>query len=107
MNFSDLQGISEALVRNRSGKGNRHGGAEANDADSNKDDSDDTESEASIEDGLKEDVLALRNYHFIALTTYADTFEMHSLVQLATRIPSIIHTYERCGYLRRATKRLR
>ncbi|KAH7346040.1 hypothetical protein BKA66DRAFT_517051 [Pyrenochaeta sp. MPI-SDFR-AT-0127] len=43
------------------------------------------ESEASIEDGFEEVVLALRNYPVIAFITDADTFEMYGLVQPATR----------------------
>jgi tetratricopeptide (TPR) repeat protein len=36
-------------------------------------------------DEFEDDVLALRDYSFIAVTRDASTFEMHSLVQLATR----------------------
>jgi hypothetical protein len=38
------------------------------------------------DDEFEDDVLALRDYSFIAVTEDAKTFEMHSLVQLATRM---------------------
>ncbi|KAF2841090.1 hypothetical protein M501DRAFT_949222, partial [Patellaria atrata CBS 101060] len=57
MSFFDRQGIPEALIR----------------------------TQTSIDDGFEEDILTLRNYSFIALTTDAITFDMHRLVQLATR----------------------
>ncbi|KAF1935426.1 hypothetical protein EJ02DRAFT_507071 [Clathrospora elynae] len=85
MSFFDRQGIPETLVRNQSGTGNRQGGVEAINADGENCNSDDSESEASIEDGFEEDVLTLRNYLFIALTTDATMFDMHGLVQLATQ----------------------
>jgi tetratricopeptide (TPR) repeat protein len=58
MSFFDRQGIQEALLRRQSG---------------------------TADDGFEEDVLALRDYSFITVTRDASTFEMHSLVQLATR----------------------
>jgi hypothetical protein len=36
-------------------------------------------------DKFEEDVLALRDYLFITVTKDAETFKMHSLVQLATQ----------------------
>jgi hypothetical protein len=85
MSFFDRQGIPEALVRNQSGTGNGRGGVKAINADGENSDSDDSELEANINDGFEEDILTLRNYSFIALTTDATTFGMHGLVQLATR----------------------
>ncbi|KAI0571336.1 hypothetical protein A1F96_08973 [Pyrenophora tritici-repentis] len=58
MSFFDRQGIQEALLHRQS---------------------------SAADDGFEEDVLALRDYSFITVTRDADTFEMHSLVQLATR----------------------
>ncbi|KAF2802858.1 uncharacterized protein BDZ99DRAFT_503579 [Mytilinidion resinicola] len=86
MSFFDRQGIPETLIRNRSGTENRHGDVDAINADGEKSnsDSDDSESETSVDDGFEEDIFTLRNYSFIALTTDA-TFNMHRLVQLATR----------------------
>ncbi|KAH7400586.1 putative kinesin [Phaeosphaeria sp. MPI-PUGE-AT-0046c] len=58
MSFFDRQGIQECLLHRQS----------------------------SITDNdFEDDVLALRDYSFIAVTQDAKTFEMHSLVQLATR----------------------
>lgn len=85
MSFFDRQGIPEALVRNQSRTGNRHGGVEAINTDGENSDSDDSKLEASVDDGFEEDILTLRNYSFIALTTDATMFDMHGLVQLATR----------------------
>ena len=58
MSFFDRQGIQEGLLRGQS---------------------------STADDGFEEDVLALRDYSFVAVTRDASTFEMHSLVQLATR----------------------
>jgi tetratricopeptide (TPR) repeat protein len=58
MSFFDRQGIQEALLRGQS---------------------------STADDGFEEDVLALRDYSFVTVTRDASTFEMHSLVQLATR----------------------
>jgi hypothetical protein len=59
MSFFDRQGIQEALLRNPTG--------------------------VTDEDGFEDDVLTLRDYSFITFTKEANTFEMHNLVQLATR----------------------
>jgi tetratricopeptide (TPR) repeat protein len=59
MSFFDRQGIQEALLRRPS---------------------------STTKDGrFEDDVLTLRDYSFITVTRDASTFEMHSLVQLATR----------------------
>ncbi|KAF2196192.1 putative kinesin [Delitschia confertaspora ATCC 74209] len=85
MSFFDRQGIPQALIRTRSGTENEHGGVEAINTDDEHSDSDDNESKASVDDGFEEDILTLRNYSFIVLTTDTTTFDMHRLVQLATR----------------------
>jgi tetratricopeptide (TPR) repeat protein len=59
MSFFDRQGIQEALLHNPSS--------------------------TTDNDRFKDDVVALRDYSFITVTKAANTFEMHSLVQLATR----------------------
>jgi tetratricopeptide (TPR) repeat protein len=66
MSFFDRQGIQEALLRLSSTA---------------------TESVLAVQtdDQFENDVLTLREYSFIAVTRDANTFEMHSLVQLATR----------------------
>ena len=58
MSFFDRQGIQEALLRSRS---------------------------RTLDDGFEEDVLVLRDYSFITVTKDTSTFEMHNLIQLATR----------------------
>jgi tetratricopeptide (TPR) repeat protein len=58
MSFFDRQGIQEALLRGQS---------------------------SAADDRFEDDVLALRDYSFVTVTRDASTFEMHSLVQLATR----------------------
>jgi hypothetical protein len=67
MSFFDRQGIQEALLR-------RQGSTAAEPV-----------LAAQTDDEFEDDVLALRDYSFIAVTKDASTFEMHSLVQLATR----------------------
>jgi tetratricopeptide (TPR) repeat protein len=61
MSFFDRQGIQEALLRNPSPSG------------------------TTDNDGFEDDILTLRDYSFITVTKEANTFEMHNLVQLATR----------------------
>jgi tetratricopeptide (TPR) repeat protein len=72
MSFFDRQGIQEALLRQQSST------------------ADERVSAVRSDDEFEDDVLALRVYSFIAVTKdavtkNAKTFEMHSLVQLATR----------------------
>ncbi|KAH7355907.1 P-loop containing nucleoside triphosphate hydrolase protein [Pyrenochaeta sp. MPI-SDFR-AT-0127] len=67
MSFFDRQGIPEALLRNQSGIAN------------------DLASAVRVDDGFEEDILILRDYSFISIARCAKSFEMHSLVQLATR----------------------
>ncbi|KAH8730454.1 hypothetical protein GQ44DRAFT_756360 [Phaeosphaeriaceae sp. PMI808] len=64
-----------------------HGDVENGDENKMQSDSDSgvTDSEESLDDGFEEDILMLRNYSFIGITTNATTFDMHRLVQLATR----------------------
>jgi tetratricopeptide (TPR) repeat protein len=64
MSFFDRQGIPEALLRSRD--------STANNSDDNDDD-------------FEDDLDTLRDYSFVTVTRDAKTFEMHSLVQLATR----------------------
>ncbi|KAF2191620.1 putative kinesin [Zopfia rhizophila CBS 207.26] len=90
MSFFDRQGIPEALIRDQSATRNNNGRLEANseggEESGDEDDvSEDSALEASADDGFEDDILTLRNYSFISLTTDAGIFEMHALVQLATR----------------------
>jgi hypothetical protein len=85
MSFFDRQGIPEALVRDSRKIRDRRRGVEATNTDEENSDSEGSEMETSINNGFEEDILTLRSYSFIALTTNATTFDMHRLVQLATR----------------------
>jgi hypothetical protein len=68
MSYFDRQGIPEALLRSQSSS---------------------TANEQvlaiMVDDGFEDDVLMLRDYSFVTVTTDKKMFEMHSLVQLATR----------------------
>ncbi|KAF2807030.1 putative kinesin [Mytilinidion resinicola] len=85
MSFFDRQGIPEALIRPQSETGNRHENSRAHSEDRKERDDEDSGSEASADDGFEDDILILRDYSFISLTKDPTTFEMHMLVQLATR----------------------
>jgi tetratricopeptide (TPR) repeat protein len=67
MSFFDRQGIQEVLLRRQSSTAAERLFA------------------VQADDEFEDDVLALRDYSFITVTRDAKTFEMHSLVQLATR----------------------
>jgi hypothetical protein len=67
MSFFDRQGIQEGLLRRQSSTVEEDVFA------------------AYADDEFEDDVLVLRDYSFITVTKDASTFEMHSLVQLATR----------------------
>jgi hypothetical protein len=101
MSFFDRQGIPEALLRSRSDRRNprqdqsesdvnKHINSDTdyNDDDSDEDDdnNDDDKTQSSVNDGFEEDQLALQNYSFISVNADGITFQMHRLVQLATRI---------------------
>jgi hypothetical protein len=92
MSFFDRQGIPEALLRNRGEQRNsRQGEIESNNDNSTdgdavySDDDEDKTLEPSISDGFEDDVLVLRNYSFISINMDGTTFDIHALVQLATR----------------------
>jgi tetratricopeptide (TPR) repeat protein len=68
MSFFDRQGIQEALLRRQNST------------------TDERVSAIRPDDEFEDDVLALRDYSFIAVTKDAKTLEMHNLVQLATRM---------------------
>ena len=92
MSFFDRQGIPETLLRSRSEqripwKDQKEGNDIAfadNDTDHGTDYEDDN-SQASVNDGFEDDILTLRHYSFISANANDTTFEMHRLVQLATR----------------------
>ena len=67
MSFFDRQGIHDSLLRSPSDTAHEHVSA------------------VQVNDRFEEDVLTLRDYSFITVTSDTNTFEMHNLVQLATR----------------------
>lgn len=105
MSCFDRQAIPEALlgrndresskpVNNTMGGFNQKrniGVSDADDAESSKDDSMSDgdggydSSSTSGSESFEEDILTLRHYSFISITTNASTFEMHRLVQHATQ----------------------
>jgi len=104
MSFFDRQGIPEALLRSREGQSDvleKHGGDTEDinfDFNQNKDEGEDDDKSDSgtdckgsedkdgeEDDEFEEDVSTLRDYSFIAVTASGPSFEMHRLVQLATR----------------------
>jgi tetratricopeptide (TPR) repeat protein len=85
MSFFDRQGIPEILVRDRTKMGhNYENQGDGRDSDK-KDDDEKSVSESSGDGEFEDDVLTLRNYLFISANVDKITFEMHGLVQLATR----------------------
>ncbi|PQE18243.1 hypothetical protein CJF30_00010977 [Rutstroemia sp. NJR-2017a BBW] len=91
MSFFDRQGIPEALLRCRDKQENlqqdRKESSDDNHTDitNYSDDDEDNESQSSVSDEFEDDILVLRNYSFITITADSTTFEMHRLIQLATR----------------------
>ena len=85
MSFFDRQGIPETLLRGQGGTRNRCESSGTDCENNDESDGGDSALDASIDDGFEDDILTLRNYSFISLTTDIATFEMHGLVQLATR----------------------
>ncbi|PQE27730.1 hypothetical protein CJF31_00009955 [Rutstroemia sp. NJR-2017a BVV2] len=90
MSFFDRQGIPESLLQSREEQGNSQQDEKETNDDNHADltnftDYDeDSSSQSTIGDRFEKDILALRDYSFISIA--ADrTFEMHRLVQLATR----------------------
>jgi len=75
------------LVRNRIEIGNGHRSQEKldeHDGKEEEEDNKDNASECSEDDEFEDDVQILRNYSFLFVGT-DETFEMHAMVQLATR----------------------
>ncbi|KUL81305.1 hypothetical protein ZTR_09542 [Talaromyces verruculosus] len=77
MSFFDRQGIPEALLRDHS----RQRNAELNDGN----DADDSKSQSSVTDEFEDDKLLLQRYSLIFVNVDRTSFNMHNLVQLATR----------------------
>ncbi|KFA66775.1 hypothetical protein S40285_09515 [Stachybotrys chlorohalonatus IBT 40285] len=93
MSFCDRQGIPESLLRASDEKeevasepGRQQHGPALDVFDSDKESTDDeSQSNSSEDDQFENDISALRDYSFISINEDRETFEMHNLVQLATR----------------------
>ncbi|KAI3326362.1 putative kinesin [Xylariaceae sp. AK1471] len=91
MSFCDRQGIPESLLRasgkNAFIKSNQRQQSPDIDSRSSDDEYTDEEvkSESSADDKFEDDISTLHDYSFICITENGLTFEMHGLVQLATR----------------------
>lgn len=96
MSFFDRQGIPEWLVRPLDNMASQDSNQRECDDDGSKrsESGNDDDSDASSHNGasentavqaFEEDLTTLRNYCLISLNKTGDVFEMHSLVQLATR----------------------
>ncbi|MDI1492406.1 MAG: hypothetical protein OHK93_003620 [Ramalina farinacea] len=83
MSFFDPQGIPEILVRGRAGDA-EHKIREGK-SDNGVQSDTDSESELNDDDEFEMDVRTLRDSSFISITSDPKVFEMHRLVQLATR----------------------
>ncbi|OCK77385.1 TPR-like protein [Lepidopterella palustris CBS 459.81] len=75
MSFFDRQGIPEALLRSESTRGIERG----------KDKWNAVEVDSDYNNGFEDDIDVLRSYLFISIEGNGMSFEMHRLVQLATR----------------------
>ncbi|KAL9074933.1 MAG: hypothetical protein Q9157_004203 [Trypethelium eluteriae] len=84
MSFFDRQGIPEVLLRNLT---KEDSGQEDRNSHSGSDSDEDKASELRLaeRDQFENDILALRNFSFISVNRDTSNFEMHRLVQLATR----------------------
>ncbi|OAG04887.1 uncharacterized protein CC84DRAFT_1092887, partial [Paraphaeosphaeria sporulosa] len=85
MSFFDRQGIPEALIRSRREHRDAQRSQRADD-DRDSDEEDDASQSSAGNDAFEHDVVTLRNFCFISVDTNGTTFEMHALVQLATRM---------------------
>ncbi|KAG9235944.1 putative kinesin [Amylocarpus encephaloides] len=91
MSFFDRQGIPDTLLQSRSeqtksSQDERETALDFVNSDTGySDDDEDSTSQSSMSGRFEEDVSVLRNYSFISVNPNGTTFEMHRLVQLATR----------------------
>ncbi|KAF2022659.1 putative kinesin [Setomelanomma holmii] len=86
MSFFDRQGIPESLLRClEDQKDVCVGQQQEAKEDVDSDEGDDTSQSSTDDDDSDADIVALRSFYFILVETDGATFEMHALVQLATR----------------------
>ncbi|KAM0146777.1 hypothetical protein ACHAQE_010588 [Botrytis cinerea] len=82
MSFFDRQGIPEALLRSSDTHRNLHRNQRKR---SDDDDDDHSSISTACSDEFEDDISLLQDYSFISVTADRTIFEMHRLVQLATR----------------------
>ncbi len=93
MSFFDRQGIPEALIRNRGDEGaDENSDTRSPSKPSPEEEDEDSDGSSSLgsstgeeDQAFEDDILTLRNYSFISINNDGFSFEMHRLVQLATR----------------------
>ncbi|KAI0191890.1 P-loop containing nucleoside triphosphate hydrolase protein [Astrocystis sublimbata] len=91
MSFCDRQGIPDSLIQpyipeHDCDQHQQHAAIDSNHPSVDGESTDEaTGSEFSVDDQFQEDVSTLRDYSFITITDNGSMFEMHRLVQLATR----------------------
>jgi tetratricopeptide (TPR) repeat protein len=90
MSFFDRQGIPEEVLRDQGKQEDSNSNQQGKKAEDVGIDEDDDRSQSSVsdeseDDAFEDDVVALRSFCFISDETDSTTFEMHALVQLATR----------------------
>ena len=78
MSFFDSQGISEALVRNRSRTGEAQGNT--NDKEGHVASDDESSASDSQDDGFDDDISTLKSYYFVSISKDVSVFEIHKLV---------------------------
>ncbi|KAF2689002.1 hypothetical protein K458DRAFT_329058 [Lentithecium fluviatile CBS 122367] len=92
MSFFDCQGIPETLLRNCEEETAKQDQEERDSDHDDWGDDGNSASQSSVsDDGFEDDVLTLRGYSFISANADGATFEMHGLVQLATRTWLEVH----------------
>jgi hypothetical protein len=85
MSFFDRQGIPVALLQPRAERGEAQTNQREADDGSDDESEDDTSQSSAGDDEFGDAVAVLRNFCFISVNTAGTSFEMHALVQLATR----------------------
>ncbi|KAF1834779.1 hypothetical protein BDW02DRAFT_568747, partial [Decorospora gaudefroyi] len=86
MSFFDWQGIPEALLQGQDSQRVAQRSQKEPEHDVWESDEEDSASQSSVgDDQFEGDIVALRNFCFVSVDTSSTSFEMHALVQLATR----------------------
>jgi tetratricopeptide (TPR) repeat protein len=86
MSFFDRQGIPEALLQRRAlQRGAQRSQTEPKHDIWESDEEDNASQSSTGDDHFQDDIVALRNFCFVSVDTAGTSFEMHALVQLATR----------------------